>query len=156
MKELDQNTISTIDRGKKRKKERRDEFQQFKTEETERIKEERGNVHKRKRHPIRLVEYVCSGQGRVEFAVDRWRRGGQWFTSTIYGRERALQQFKSERVSRGEEREFDCDSKLSQRLYAQRALEDLGYENKILEIKIPKYGIELGKILTLGFYILYV
>ena len=52
MKELDQNTVSTIDLGKKRKKkEGRHEFQQFKTKETERTKEEGGNVHRRKKIP---------------------------------------------------------------------------------------------------------
>ena len=43
------------------KKEGRHEFQQFETEETKRTKDEKKNVHRRKRHPIRLVEYVCSG-----------------------------------------------------------------------------------------------
>jgi hypothetical protein len=53
MKEPEHNTDSTIDLGKTRKKtKRRIEFQQFKTEEMERIEEEGGIVHRGKRHPL--------------------------------------------------------------------------------------------------------
>ena len=51
-----------------------------------------------KRDSIRIAEYVCRGLETVfelafESATNRGRTGGQWFTCTIYGRERALQQF---------------------------------------------------------------
>jgi hypothetical protein len=95
MKETNLNTVSTIDTRKKRKKRKGGhKFQQFETEETEKAEEERGSIHRRKRDAYGIADYVCSGQGRFESTVDRRRRRGKWFTSTLYSRVRASQQFQ--------------------------------------------------------------
>ena len=155
MKELNQNTVSTIDPGKKRKKKKGGTS--F------------NNSKQRRRRELKKKEETCiegistPSDSQNTCAVDK---GGLDLQSIDEEREDSGSQAQS--MAKSEHRNNSHQSgspeerkknsimtvSLSHRLYAQRALQDLGYENKILEIKIPKYGRELGKILTFGFYII--
>jgi hypothetical protein len=52
-------------------------FQQFKTKETDRTREEGGIVYKKKKFSIKLTKYMWRGQGIREIAADRGRTRGQ-------------------------------------------------------------------------------